>query len=124
MRGVMLGRKDSGSVGDLLAAGICILAMCSAMLGFFDCMELLKQKNQVSQVAREYILRMETVGCLTAEDAAALTGKLQSIRVSDVDLSGSTFVMVGYGNQVTLHIRGKLRGKYEIDEIRVSTAKH
>ena len=82
MRGVMLGRKDSGSVGDLLASGICILAMCSAMLGFFDCMELLKQKNQVSQVAREYISRLGTVPVIS------------SIRSASVDLPWSICAII------------------------------
>lgn len=107
-----------------MAVGICVLAMVSVMVVFYDCMGLLRQKTKVSQVAREYILRMETKGYLLPADASDLQTELVNLHVSDVNLSGSTISAVEYGEQITLHIQGKLRGKYEIEEIRVSTAKH
>lgn len=117
-------KKECGSIGDILAVGICVLAMTAVMVGFYDCMGLLQEKNKVSQVAREYILRMETVGYLRPSDTSELQSELSLLKVSEVNLNGSTFSQVGYGEQISLQIRGKLRGKYEIEEKRVSTAKH
>lgn len=124
MRRLVFWKKDVGSIGDILAVGICVLAMTAVMVGFYDCMGVLQQKTKVTQVAREYILRMETVGFLRPADASDLQSDLMNLKVTEVNLTGSTFSQVGYGEQITLHIRGKLRGKYEFEETRVSTAKH
>lgn len=116
--------KEEGNVGDLMITGILILSMMVIMLSFFENLQLIEQKREVNQLARRYILRMETVGGLIPRDEQMLLDDLQALGVTNVDLSGTTRGQVGYGNGIWLRITGLLGGKYELEETRMSTAKH
>lgn len=111
-------------MADLLSAGLCILGMTVVMLSYMDNVSLIHQKTEVSQVARKYILRMETVGYLTASDETALQQELTSLGVTEIDLEGTTLHEMSYGSPITLEISGKLKGEYAFEEKRVSTAKN
>lgn len=117
-------RRQPGSIGDLLSTGLCILAMTVMMLSYMDCVEMIHQKTMAGQLARKYILRMETVGYLTEADALALRRELNEIGVTEAGLTGSTLQRAGYGAPVVLCIKGKIGGKYFFEEKRVSTAKN
>lgn len=117
-------KKENGSVGELIAAGICILAMTVVMLAYLDNMGLIVRKTEISQIARKYILRMETVGMLTEEDRAALCEELTAAGVTELELEGTTLWRAEYGDPIALRIQGKLQGKYDFTENRMSTAKH
>ncbi|MBR1930044.1 MAG: hypothetical protein IJ833_01020 [Lachnospiraceae bacterium] len=117
-------RKQRGTVSELLAAGICILAMTVVMMAYMGSVALIQQKSAVSQIARKYILRMETVGYLTREDESKLQQELADVGVTGVDLTGSTVCAATYGAPITLCIKGKLKEQYEFEERRVSTAKN
>ncbi len=136
-----MARKREGSALDFLSVFICILAMSIVVTAYFYCSDLLLRKGQVSQVARCYILKMETVGCLTEGDKNRMLAELQSIGLQGIDLTGSTMNPVEYGDSVILHIRGKIQGKMwgenhdlfqsiftvrevPVEEMRMSTAKH
>lgn len=136
-----MGRKREGSTLDFLSVCICILAMSIVVTAYFYCSDLLLRKGQVSQVARCYILKMETVGCLTEGDKNRMLAELQNIGLRGIDLTGSTMNPVEYGDSVILHIRGKIQGKMwgenhdlfrsiftirevPVEETRISTAKH
>ena len=107
-----------------MTAGICILAMTVVMLSYMECVSLIHGKTEVNQLARKYILRMETVGYLTAEDKTALCQELDSMGVTEIDLSGTTLSQTSYGAPIYLQISGKLKGEYVFEERRVSTAKN
>ena len=109
-------------MGDLLAAGLCMLAMTVLLLSYMDNVQLIYQKTAVNQIARKYILRMETTGSLTASDQVQLVQELEAAGATELELEGSTLESVGYGNPVVLLIRGKLEGQYVFEEKRVSTA--
>lgn len=117
-------RKQRGNVADIMSAGICILAMTVVMLAYMDNVSLIHQKTEVSQLARKYILRMETVGYLTASDQTALRQELSSLGVTEIDLEGTTLNAMSYGSPIALEISGKLKGEYVFEEKRVSTAKN
>ena len=136
-----MARKREGSALDFLSVCICILAMSIVVTAYFYCSDLLLRKGQVSQVARCYILKMETVGCLTEGDKNRMLVEVQSIGLQGIDLTGSTMNPVEYGDSVILHIRGKIQGKMwgenhdlfqsiftvrevPVEEMRMSTAKH
>ena len=133
--------KREGSVLDMLSVCICILALAVVATAYFYCSDLLLRKGQISQVSRRYILKMESVGCLTETDKNRMLEELQAIGLQSVDLTGSTMEPVQYGSDVILRIRGNLRGRIwgeehdlfrsvftvrevPADETLLSTAKH
>ena len=117
-------RSEAGSVGELLSVCMGMLMMSILFLAYLDCLSLLNQKADVNQIMRKYILRMETTGELTAADRLELCAELEQAGASQIDLAGTSTTRVGYGGTLTLHIRGKLRGNYDFEESRVSTAKY
>lgn len=94
------------------------------MMSYMQNVSLIQQKSKVDQIARKYILRMETVGYLNVSDHALLCQELEEAGVTELELEGTTLQEVTYGEVIALRIRGKLEGAYEFDEKRVSTAKH
>lgn len=116
--------RQEGNVGDLLSALLCIIAMVAAMTAFMDCVALVNKKMMVGQTARNYVLKMETVGYLTGEEEQSLRRELAEQGISEVSLEGTTKVSVAYGDEITLKITGKIGGKHYFEEKRVSTAKH
>ncbi|MDE6924875.1 MAG: hypothetical protein K2P59_06375 [Acetatifactor sp.] len=117
-------RQERGSIGDIMAAGICMLAMTVLMLSYLANVRLIHQKTEVSQIARQYILKMETVGYLTEEDRIRLGRELEVVGVTELELTGTTMTPVTYGDIITLEIRGRLEGEYDFEEKRISTAKN
>lgn len=130
-----------GSVADMLSVGICVIAMTVLMLAYMGSIQLLNSKLQIDQIARKYILRMETVGYLTGNDRLMMTQELAAIGATELDYSESTLNQVEYGSPIYLVIRGKIPGRevrtgsalfhepekeiwYEFEERRVSTAKN
>ncbi len=117
-------KKQKGNIGDIMTTGLCILAMCVVLLQFFNCVGLIEQKMKVGQLARKYILKMETMGCLPNTEKILLNRELADMGITDIDIRGSLVEPVGYGEAITLQIKGKLKGEYAFEEKRVSTAKH
>lgn len=117
-------KKEAGNIGDLMAACICMLLMTVLLIAYMDSVRLLDEKTEINQIARKYILRMETVGMLTESDRLLLSKELEAAGASDISLEGTTLERVGYGEEVVLKIRGKMRGIYVFDEKRMSTAKY
>ena len=130
-----------GSVAEVLTAGICVIGMTVLMASYLGNVQLMDRKAQISQVARKYILRMETVGFLTGNDKQLLLQELAQIGVTEADLTGSTTNQVEFGSPITLMIRGKINGQnvitgndllnmmtqetgYDFEEYRMSTAKN
>jgi hypothetical protein len=117
-------KKEEGNAGDFMAVCLCMLALTVVMLSYVDSVRLVGEKTQISQLARKYILKMETEGRLTDADRTTLCQELESLGVTGVDLGGSTLEKAGYGEAIVLVIRGRLRDGYEFEEKRVSVAKH
>ena len=117
-------KKEPGTVANIMVTGIFILAMTIVLLAFMDDMQLIQQKMEVDQIARRYILRMETVGYLQNSDQSELIAELTEWGVTEIDLGATTVSEVGYGGRIVLEIRGKLGGQYAFWEKRTSTAKY
>lgn len=117
-------KKQRGSIGDFLSTGLCLLAMTAVMVVYLGCAGLIQTKTQISQIARKYILRMETMGMLTDEDRSALFGELEAAGVTQIQLEGTTLWQVSYGEPIQLQIQGRMGDRYDFTEKRVSTAKH
>ena len=116
--------KQPGNIGELLTMGMCVLALTVVMLNYLQNVQLLQAKENVGQLARAYLLKMETVGYLEPAEQAHLTAELETAGLTEIDYEGSTLEPAGYGERIILQIHGKLGGHYEIREKRVSTAKN
>ncbi|MBO4980984.1 MAG: hypothetical protein J6C84_03710 [Lachnospiraceae bacterium] len=117
-------KKEAGNLGELMTTGICILAMTFVMMAYMDCVDVIQDKLEAGQLARKYILRMETTGYLTMEDREELTGELTALGITEPGYAGSTLEEVLYGEPIELHITGKIKGEYPFEEHRYSTGKH
>lgn len=117
-------KKEGGNVGELLSAALCLLAMTVMLMSYMDCIQVIQQKLEISQVARQYILRMETVGSLSSPDYQKLCQELRNLGVDNLSLDGTTTRQVSYGEEIMLQIRGELSNGYEFSEKKVSTAKY
>ena len=126
---------------DTLSVGICILTLSIIMIACFNSLELVNKKFEINQLARKYILRMETVGYLTSNDKNKLNQELLELGIVSFNFEGTTLNQVGYGNPIVLCISGYIhanemagdknvfaiffQGKdYEFYEIKMSTAKN
>ena len=54
--------KQPGNIGELMTMGMCVLALTVVMLNYLQNVQLLQAKENVGQLARAYLLKMETVG--------------------------------------------------------------
>lgn len=134
-------KHHRGSVVDVMSVGICVIAMTVLMLAYMSSVRLLNSKSQIDQIARKYILRMETVGYLTGNDCLQMTQELAALGAIELDYTGSTLDQVDYGSTISLVIRGKIPGQtvvtgsglfnttqkidwFEFEERRISTAKN
>lgn len=117
-------KKEEGNIGDFIAVFMVLLAMTVVMLSYMDAMGVVQDKMKVSQLARQSILEMETVGYLTHSSEEILLENLALLGVTDIDLQGTTMEQVGYGETIAIQIHGKIKGSYEFQENRVSTAKN
>lgn len=117
-------KKVAGNIGDYLAACLCMLFLSMLLMAYMESISLLEAKQDVDQIGRRFMLRMETVGCLSNQDRMILMHELENAGVTEIDLSGTSFQNVEYGQEITLQIKGKLGRNYEVNEKLVSTAKN
>lgn len=117
-------KKEAGNIGDLIGAGLCMIAMLILMMSCFSHMALLQKKVYLGQTARKYMLQMETVGFLESRKEEELTSELEELGISEISLEGTTIDPVSYGEEITLRIRGKLEGGIDVYETKTSTAKN
>ncbi len=117
-------RKEKGFAGEFPVVCLCLLAMTMLLSAYLNSAKLIRQKEAVGQIARKYILRMETMGMLTEQDREKLLVELEEIGLTQISLNGTTMYQSFYGDEIILRIRGVLGDEYEIMESRSSTTKH
>ena len=115
--------KDGGSVGEFITCLICLLAMTVLMEAVMGNIGAIQKKLHISQCARKYMLIMETEGFLDDDAKDSLLMELDSLGMENVSLMESTLNPTEHGNEIVLHIRGKM-DEYEIDEKRFSVSKN
>lgn len=108
---IHLKRNQNGTILDILSVFIMVIALSVLMIGYLNTMRLLQQKEDINQIARKYILRMETIGYLKNADRVELVQDLTALGITEIDLTGTTLADVGYGNPITLSIQGNIKGQ-------------
>ena len=113
-----LSKKEPGSVMKLFPIILAVIVVAVIGVVFAGWMSNLDKKDQIDMIAREYILRMETKGYLDSEDEAALCQDLQDAGMQEIRLDGTNRSPVGYGNQITLDIKGSLQiHQYDVENL-------
>lgn len=107
----MLKKKDKGMLDQFLPAIVVIVLLAVLWTGSMITASNINRSNDIQQVARTYLLQMETDGYLTEENTGLLLNDLAALDMINIDLTGTSFTDVGYGNQVRLVIRGKVNLK-------------
>ena len=107
----MLKRKDKGILDQFLPAIVVIVLLAVLWTGSMITASNIDRSNAIHQVARTYILQMEADGYLTEENKGLLLTDLAALDMVNIDLTGTSFTDVGYGNQVRLVIRGAVNLK-------------
>lgn len=64
------------------------------------------ETTEQKQIAREYMLLMETEGYLNSTDEANLIDELENAGLSNISLEGTTLSEVNYGDRIYLVING------------------
>jgi len=124
MNNIIHSTVSSGSIGDLFSTGLFLLAISAITLTFIRCAAIINTDSEVSQLARKYILRMESAGYLTQEDQLQLLAELELLDLDAIDITGTTLSPPGYGSTITLRINARTEGGYAVNELRQSTAKY
>ena len=100
-------KKEAGSIIENMLVALVGMVLTTAFLVIiFGAFASISDKWRMNQVAREYMLLMETEGYLTAEDKAELIKELEECGLYNISLSGTTVSEVGYGNRIYLKISG------------------
>lgn len=96
---------------QFLPAIVVIVLLAVLWTGSMITASNINRSNDIQQIARTYLLQMETDGYLTEENKGLLLNDLAALDMVNIDLTGTSFTDVGYGNQVRLVIRGKVNLK-------------
>ena len=83
-------KKRKGSIVDILPSMIMVIAAVMLIMVFFDLYQILSLNEDVKQIARKYMLTMETMGYLDPANQTTLVQELSDLQVTDIDLTGST----------------------------------
>ena len=107
----MIKRKDMGMLDQFLPAIVVIVLLAVLWTGSMVTASNIDRSNAIHQVARTYLLQMETDGYLTETNKVQMLADLANLDMVGIDLAGTTVTDVGYGNQIRLVIKGKVNLK-------------
>lgn len=117
-------KKKVGQVEDFFVQMIGIILAFAVMLSGIHYADVTTKYNNANQIAREYILKMESHGGLDETDAPALIDKMDKKGYKNLDISESTFKSerIQYGSEVRLVMKFDLYVKsIEINGLNIKT---
>ena len=102
-------RKDSGFAEKLIPVllSTCVVFGLILLSGRFS--QVLRTREEMNQIARAYLLEMETLGYLPDDRVLRLQDKLEDCGLSDNSFSGTTLAAVNYGDSIQLSVSGNLK---------------
>lgn len=100
-------RHDDGGTMDMIQVLVGILAIAFILLMNISTTSAAAKRSRIEVIAHEYILRMESEGCLTDTLKQELISDLENNGVENISISATTR-SVHYGDKISLTIRGTL----------------
>lgn len=101
-------KKDAGFAEKLLPVLLSTGMVFGLVLLSGRFMEVFRTREQLNQIARAYMLEMETMGYLKSTGVDALRADLEQEGLKNVNLVGTTTSPAGYGERIELVIEGDL----------------
>ena len=99
-------KRKASVLENTLVMIVNLILVCAFPVIVFGAFSGVSDKWGMRQVAREYMLIMETEGYLNATDQAALKAELESYGLYNISFSGTTTREVDYGERIYLCISG------------------
>ena len=99
-------KKEASIIENMLVLLLMNIIVCAFLVVIFGAFSGISDKWGMRQVAREYLLIMETEGYLSATEQANLIDELESYGLRNISLSGTTVSEVDYGDRIYLCISG------------------
>lgn len=99
-------KREASVIENTLVMFINLVLVCAFLVIIFGAFSGISDKWGMRQVAREYMLIMETEGYLKPADQAALKAELENYGLYNISFSGTTTSEVNYGDRIYLSISG------------------
>ena len=106
--------KDFGFIEKLLPVLLSTGIVFGIVLLSGNFMELFRDREAMNQVARAYLLKMETRGHLSMDEMEELEFALEECGLVDIDFMGTNTQPVSYGMPIYLNISGNLKKEFYI----------
>jgi len=104
--------KKEASITENMLVALLGLVITTALLTIIICVFAgISDKWSMKQQARETLLVMETEGYLKPDEQSKLVSSLEDKGLTNISLNGTTLSEVGYGNDITLSIKGVYQNK-------------
>ena len=100
--------KDSGFAEKLLPVLLSTGMVFGLILLSGRFTEVLRTREEMNQIARAYLLEMETLGYLPNAQVLQLRDRLEECGLSDISFTGTTLNAVDYGENIRLSVSGNL----------------
>jgi hypothetical protein len=101
-------RKDQGFVEKLLPVLLSTGMVFGLVLLSGRFSEMLRNRERINQIARAYLLEMETLGYLPNDQKFQLQETLEACGLTDISFGGTTLSEAEYGDIIYLMISGTL----------------
>ena len=102
--------KEDGdmAIGNMIVVIISIFTFIVLMLAYASWHAQLSERDNVELIVNSYVQAMEASGCLTEVQQEQLLKELEECGMTEIDLTGTTMIAAGYGEQVVLCVSGML----------------
>ncbi len=97
--------KREGSE-KFIVAGIVAVVIFALLVYSVNLSASAERGRKIENTLREYILIMESNGCLSAAQQQALTLRLEELGMTDIVFNGNPQQKAGYGGEVVLSVTG------------------
>lgn len=101
-------QKKAGSMMKLLPILLAMAAMAAVTVMYITYMSDYDRREYADQIAREYILKMETQGYLSENMKNNLISDLDGAGFTGINLQGTTMSKAEYGDEIALMIHASL----------------
>jgi len=99
-------KKEASVIENMLVLLLEMIIVCAMLVVIFGAFAGISNKWGMRQVAREYLLIMETEGYLSSTNQANLIAELEGYGLYNISLSGTTTSEVEYGERIYICISG------------------